>query len=155
VPGSQLAPNPKNWRTHPAAQLDALRGVLAEVGFAGAHLARELADGSLQLIDGHARAEIVGDAVVPVLVTDLSEQEADKILATFDPIGAMAGADGAKLEELLRDVNTGNEALATMLADLAKESGLCLSEFQPVGIEEQQRLDEKTKTKCPECGHEF
>ena len=25
--------NPKNWRTHPAAQQDALRGVLAEIGY--------------------------------------------------------------------------------------------------------------------------
>lgn len=124
VPGSQLAPNPKNWRTHPAAQLDALRGVLAEVGFAGAHLARELADGSLQLIDGHARAEIVGDAVVPVLVTDLSEQEADKILATFDPIGAMAGADTGKLAELLESVRFDSPAIESMLDSLKVDNGI-------------------------------
>lgn len=124
VPGSQLAPNPKNWRTHPAAQLDALRGVLAEVGFAGAHLARELADGSLQLIDGHARAEIVGDAVVPVLVTDLTEQEADKILATFDPIGAMAGADKGKLADLMESVRFDSPALEAMLDSLKVDNGI-------------------------------
>jgi hypothetical protein len=33
-----LAPNPKNWRTHPTQQIDALKGVLAEIGFAGAIL---------------------------------------------------------------------------------------------------------------------
>jgi DNA modification methylase len=124
VPGSQLAPNPKNWRTHPASQLDALRGVLAEVGFAGAHLARELADGSLQLIDGHARAEIVGDAVVPVLVTDLTEQEADKILATFDPIGAMAGADKGKLADLMESVRFDSPALEAMLDSLKVDNGI-------------------------------
>ena len=32
VPASELLPNPKNWRTHPVAQQDALRGVLAEIG---------------------------------------------------------------------------------------------------------------------------
>ena len=53
VPASQLRPSPKNWRTHPKEQADALRGLLAEVGFAGAALARELPDGSLELIDGH------------------------------------------------------------------------------------------------------
>lgn len=124
VPGNQLAPNPKNWRTHPEAQMNAIRGVLAEVGFAGAHLARVLPDGSLQLIDGHARAEIVGDAVVPVLVTDLTEAEADMVLATFDPISAMATSNAAKLDELLRGVDTGNEALQEMLADLTKDAGL-------------------------------
>jgi ParB/Sulfiredoxin domain len=61
VRASELRPSPRNWRTHPQAQLDALRGVLAEVGMAGAALARELEDGSLELIDGHARAEACGD----------------------------------------------------------------------------------------------
>ena len=28
-------------------------------------------------------------------------------------------------------------------------------DFQPVGVEEQGRLDEKKKVICPECGHEF
>lgn len=27
--------------------------------------------------------------------------------------------------------------------------------FEPVGVEEQGRLDEKKKVICPECGHEF
>ncbi len=27
--------------------------------------------------------------------------------------------------------------------------------FEPVGIEQQGRLDEKAKVTCPECGHEF
>ncbi len=38
VPAHQLRPNAKNWRTHPTAQQDALRGVLAEIGYAGALL---------------------------------------------------------------------------------------------------------------------
>jgi len=124
VKASQLHPNPKNWRTHPQAQMDAIRGVLAEVGFAGAELARELPDGSLQLIDGHARAEIAGDAEVPVLVLDVSESEADKILATFDPLGAMAEANAIALDELLRNVDTGNQALADMLTKLADKASL-------------------------------
>jgi DNA modification methylase len=124
VKASELHPNPKNWRTHPKQQLDALRGILAEVGFAGAELARELPDGSLQLIDGHARAEIAGDAEIPVLILDVTESEADKILATFDPLGSMAEADAGKLEELLREVQTGSEALAEMLAELAEDNGI-------------------------------
>lgn len=124
VKASELIPNPRNWRTHPKQQMDALRGILAEVGFAGAELARELSDGSLQLIDGHARAEIAGDAKIPVLILDVTESEANKILATFDPLGAMAEADASKLDDLLREVQTGNQALANMLAELAKENDL-------------------------------
>ena len=32
VRAGNLVPNPRNWRTHPRAQQDALRGVLAEIG---------------------------------------------------------------------------------------------------------------------------
>lgn len=124
VPASELLPNPKNWRTHPKAQQDALRGVLAEVGMADAVLARELPDGSLMLIDGHLRAETVADAVVPVLILDVNESEADKLLATLDPLAAMAESDGEKLDALLRGVDTGNEALQKMLASTAESAGL-------------------------------
>jgi hypothetical protein len=124
VPASDLKPNPKNWRTHPKAQQDALRGVLAEVGLADACLARELPDGSLMLIDGHLRAETLGDGDVPVLVLDVTETEADKLLATLDPLAAMADSDAAKLDELLRNVDTGSEALQKMMAATAAQAGL-------------------------------
>ncbi len=62
VSATELKPSARNWRTHPKAQQDALRGVLAEIGFADAVLVRELEDGSLELIDGHLRTEVMGDA---------------------------------------------------------------------------------------------
>ena len=108
VAASELRPNPKNWRTHPETQRNALRGILAEVGIAAACLARELPDGSLMLIDGHLRAETASGTTVPVLVLDVNEEEADKILATLDPLAAMAGSDAVQLDALLRTVNTGS-----------------------------------------------
>ena len=30
-----------------------------------------------------------------------------------------------------------------------------MPDFEPVGMDEQPRLDEKTPTTCPNCGHEF
>ena len=124
VKASELIPNPKNWRTHPIAQQDALKGVLAEVGFAGAVLARELDDGTLMLIDGHMRAEATTDQEIPVLILDVDEAESDKLLATFDPIAAMAESDPHALDALLRNVDTGSEALQKMLAELADGAGL-------------------------------
>ena len=126
MPANELRPNPRNWRKHPEKQLNAIRGVLAEVGFAGAEIARELDDGTLELIDGHARAEVAGSADVPVLVLDVDEAEANKILATFDPIGAMAESDAVKLDQVLRDVDTGSEAVQEMLAELATDADLYL-----------------------------
>ena len=124
VPAADLRPNPKNWRTHPQAQADALRGVLAEVGIADAVLARELDDGSLMLIDGHLRTETMPNETIPVLVLDVNEAEADKILATLDPLAAMAEADAVKLDAILREVDTGSEALQKMLAEVAEDAGL-------------------------------
>jgi DNA modification methylase len=122
VPAGELLPNPKNWRQHPAGQADALRGVLSEVGYVDALLARETPRG-LMLLDGHLRAETTPDAIVPVLVVDVTDAEADKILATFDPLSAMAEADAGKLDALLREVETGSESLAAMLDELAKDAG--------------------------------
>src|SRR4051812_19602077 len=75
VPAKELVPNPKNWRRHPKAQGEALRGLLQEIGYSDALLARELADGRLMIIDGHLRAETTPDLHVPVLVLDLDEAE--------------------------------------------------------------------------------
>jgi hypothetical protein len=118
VPASQLRPHPKNWRRHPQAQHDALRGVLAEIGYAGALLARELPDGSLQLIDGHLRAEVTPDQEVPVLVLDLDEQEAAKLLAVYDPLGDLAETDRDVLADLLAQVETDSEAVQKLLDEM-------------------------------------
>ncbi len=70
VPAKDLLPNPKNWRRHPKAQANALRGLLEEIGYADALLARKLPDGKLMLIDGHLRAETTPDLELPVLILD-------------------------------------------------------------------------------------
>ena len=117
VPASELLPNPKNWRTHPVGQQDALRGVLAEVGYADALIARETPDG-LMLVDGHLRAETTPDADVPVLVLDINEAEADLMLATLDPLAAMAGRDELGLAKLLGTIVTENDAANALLDSL-------------------------------------
>lgn len=119
VRAGDLRPNPRNWRLHPPAQQDALRGILAEIGYADALLARELDDGTLMLVDGHLRAETTPDAVVPVLVLDVDEIEADKILLTHDPLAGMATVSDEHLQQLLADVQTENAAVQSMLDQLA------------------------------------
>jgi len=121
VRAGDLRPHPKNRRKHPEAQQNARRGILAEVGYVDALIVRELPDGSLQIVDGHLRAETTPDAHVPVLVVDLNDEEAEKVLATFDPLAAMAEPDEAQLTQLLQGIETDSEALAALLDELAKE----------------------------------
>lgn len=118
VPASELRANPKNWRTHPPAQQEALRGVLDDIGFANAVIARETPDG-LELIDGHLRQEVMGDQPVPVLIVDVTEEEADKMLLTLDPLAMMANADQDQLLNLLHDTQFASKAVNDMLEALA------------------------------------
>lgn len=70
------------------------------------------------------------------------------------------------------EIEFDNEALSSLLAELQADGGLegagysdadldrligelAVPDFEPVGEDEQGRLDEKAKVCCPECGHEF
>jgi len=143
VPANELLPNPKNWRKHPDRQRAALRALLATIGLADAVLARETPHG-LQLIDGHLRTETAGTATLPVLVLDVTEAEADLILATFDPLSALADTDRAAATALLESLRLEDGPLADLWTDLASLTA------------EKPKADTKPKTYCcPDCGHEF
>jgi site-specific DNA-methyltransferase (adenine-specific)/site-specific DNA-methyltransferase (cytosine-N4-specific) len=126
VKASELSPNPRNWRTHPKHQQDALKGILAEVGIADALIARELPDGSLELIDGHLRAETMPDQEVPVLILDVDQDEAHKLLTVLDPMAAMAETNTEALGSLLQEMQTESEGVEAMLKALAEEEGIDL-----------------------------
>lgn len=144
LPGSRILPNPKNWRTHNDKQRDVLRGLMAEVGVVDAVLVRPVDDaalaslrkvkagdvaafskwiaaydGDFMLIDGHLRAEEIRDQPLSALVLDLDEREAAEILATFDPVGDLAGMDREKFLALAGDFNSASAAVQAMVADLA------------------------------------
>jgi hypothetical protein len=158
-PAGEFMANTKNWRIHPKNQRQALTGVLEEVGWVTGVIVNRTTGA---VVDGHARIEealkLGDDTPVPFIEVELSEEEEAKILATLDPISAMAGADKAQLDALLRDVETSNAAVSQMLADLAVAEGLRCGEppnFSPTSIDEQGRLDQKAPIKCPHCGAEF
>lgn len=103
VSGRDLAPNPRNWRQHPDEQRRAVTAVLEQIGIADALIAFEDDDG-LTLLDGHLRRNLDPDQEYPVLITDLTGEEADVFLATFDPLTDLATADQTMLESLLGSV---------------------------------------------------
>jgi hypothetical protein len=122
-PASLLA-NPQNWRIHPRAQQDALEGVIDEVGFVSPIIVQ---DGTDVVIDGHMRVALAmrhNVSTIPVDYVDVDDTEMRLILATFDPISAMAATDKALLEELLRDVSTSEPAVMQMLSELAEGQGV-------------------------------
>ena len=114
----QLLANPANWRIHPKAQQDALAGALDAVGWVQQVLVNRRTG---FVVDGHARVALAlsrGEPTVPVLYVDLDPDEEALVLATLDPIGAMAGRDDEKLRALLADVTVDDAALLALLGDL-------------------------------------
>ena len=78
-----------------------------------------------RILDGHARVEEAarrGEPQVPVVYVDLTDEEEALVLASFDPIGALADADPTALTSLLADVETADRAVQTLLAGLTPES---------------------------------
>jgi hypothetical protein len=120
---ADLLPNPKNFRTHPDYQRAALTDLLAEVGIANALIAYETPRG-LQLIDGHLRKDAAPDTLWPVLVLDVDEAEATTLLATLDPIGALAQTNRERLSAILSEVKTGSDAVRDVLGGLADAAGI-------------------------------
>jgi hypothetical protein len=155
----ELAENPANWRLHPESQTTALTDVIAEVGWAGACLYNEV---SGRLIDGHARRKLAleqGCELVPVLVGSWTEEQERKILATLDPLSAMAEADGPALAALLADVSTGSPALQAMLSELAEKAGVIpyTGTGDVSAPEDFKSYDEDipTEHQCPRCGYKW
>lgn len=131
VPARDLVVNPRNWRKHPAAQAEALRGLLDQIGYADALIARELPDGQLMLIDGHLRAETTPEQRVPVLVLDVNEAEADMILATLDPLASMATTDKVAARDLVALLEGQTDSVRQLLESLSPRNTAGLADPDP------------------------
>jgi DNA modification methylase len=123
VRAGDLKENAKNWRLHPERQRRALRGLLREIGYADALLARE-ENGELILVDGHLRRSLDPDQVLPVLVLDVTAEEADLLLATLDSLAGLAEPDPERLERLLSGVDSASASVQELLAEVARGAGL-------------------------------
>ena len=119
----QILFNPHNWRIHPKPQQEALQEVLEKVGWVQQVIINRRTG---HLVDGHMRVQLAdrnGEKKIPVLYVDLSEEEENIILATLDPISAMAAADKRKLNELLSELKENEEQVVKQVEDLGLEIG--------------------------------
>lgn len=125
-PPDQLMANPYNFRVHPSFQQDALLDVLDRVGIVQNILVNKR---SGALIDGHLRVVLAlrnEQPTVPVTYVDLSEDEEKLILATYDPLTALATHDVQVLNDLLHQINTDSPVLQQLLSDVAEAAGVLL-----------------------------
>ncbi len=108
-----------NWRVHPLYQKRALEGRLRQTGITDAlkayHSAR--AGGALVLIDGHLRKADNPETIWPVLILDLTDEEADEELAFHDAIGAWAETNPLALQALIDKARAANNEAAAEARD--------------------------------------
>lgn len=127
--------NESNWREHPDAQGAALDGVLTEVGVVqniliNLRLGKEWPEdkrGIRKMVDGHLRVKLGhkrGQATLPTTLVDLNPPEEGLVLATLDPLGALAKTNPEAFDALLRRVSAESPAVQKMLDDMARDAGL-------------------------------
>jgi hypothetical protein len=141
VDPATLTPHPQNFRTHPPAQRQALAAVLRDVGWVQQVIVNQRTG---HLLDGHLRVALAverHEPSLPVGYVDLSEDEERLVLATLDPIAALAEADAAQLAALLQDVQSGDVAIQQLLADLATSAGVMPPDAQAPLVDVEPQLD--------------
>lgn len=123
VRAGDLSDHLGNWRVHPLYQKRALEGRLRQTGITDAlkayHSPR--AGGALVLIDGHLRKADDPDTVWPVLILDLTDEEADDELAFHAPMASWAETNPLALQALIDRAITANEAAADARDRLASQ----------------------------------
>lgn len=141
--------NPRNWRIHPHEQEQALTAVLDKVGWVQRVIVNKRTG---FVVDGHLRVAAAisrSEKSVPVLYIDLSEAEEKAVLASLDPIAAMAGCDNEKLAELLQDVEAGMPGLADAISDFM---GIKIPTSNKI-LNESTMME--TENECPKCGFKW
>ena len=151
----QLLAHPLNYRVHPRFQTEALKANLDELG---QYKPIVVQDGTDVVVDGHARVALAlreNKRQIWCDFVDLDNAETNVALATGDPISALAEFDRAKYGELLHETTSSEAATMALLVQIAEREGVTPPDFEPVGIEEQGRLDQKSPVICPHCGESF
>jgi len=130
APAVSFLANPDNWRIHPIEQQRGLEGVLDKVGWIQTVIVNKRSDpawgrdqGVETMVDGHMRVSSAlakGEQTeVPFVYVDLNPVEEALVLATLDPIAAMAGTDKEKLNELIGMIDRDHDAVNDLLTGIA------------------------------------
>jgi DNA modification methylase len=123
VPPEELAANPRNWREHPTIQRDAMRGVLDTVGWVQDVIVNKTTG---RIVDGHLRVELArqnGEATVPVVYVELTDEEERLVLATLDPLAGMATPNRTLVAEILAGLTSSSDSVRDLLAQISNQYG--------------------------------
>lgn len=152
---ADLIPDPANARTHPEANISALVGSLQVYGQRKPIVVNsrnnvvEAGNGTL------AAAIKLGWTHIAAVFVDDDPSVAAGFAISDNRTAELAEWDNVALDALLREIDTGSEALQQMLVDLADEAGLYREEV--ASPEDFKEVDEDidTEHECPKCGYKW
>ena len=113
--------------------------------------------GGHQRIKANARRSQPDKNVPVIFLEGISDAKAKAMNIALNNPAAQGTWDFPKLGELLQQIDTGQFDMPALTAFSERDIAELihgLDDFKPTD-EEPPRLDEKTKIKCPNCGHEF
>ena len=146
-----LKPHPRNPRK---GDINAIQESINNNGFYGSVIAQKSTG---YILAGNHRWQAMQQAganTIPVTWIDVDDDHALRILLADNRTNDLATYNDADLATLLEElVNETGTLAGTGFND--DELDNLLGNFEPVPLDEQPRLDEKSKISCPECGHEF
>ncbi len=152
-----LIPYARNSRTHSDAQVAQIAASVREFGWTNP----VLVDGDNGIIAGHGRvlaARKLGMEEVPCIeLAGLSDTQRRAYIIADNKLALNGGWDDELLALELGELHAADFDMALLgfdASELSIKMGMG-ADFQPGTEEDQSRLDEKSPTTCPACGHEF
>ena len=120
----QILAHPLNPRVHSSRQRETVSALVGEVGVVEPIIINQR---SGFLVNGHLRAQLAlsQDDPSPLAVTyiDCDEAEERFILATYDPVGALATTNRTKMAELVAQATTENADILAFLGRVKHDAG--------------------------------
>jgi hypothetical protein len=148
---SLLKMNSLNWKIHLDDQRESLNGLMKKIGWVnGVVVNKRSSDewgeekGVETIVDGHCRVEEAisnSEEEVPVVLVDLSPEEEKIILASFDPISALALEDTKTAELIRSSLNEFDNKLKIQLFGDGNEE-----------VKEEAQKEAKEEVSDSECG---
>ena len=151
----KLIPYHNNPKQHPAEQIDKIASSIKNFGFN----VPLVIDKDYEVIAGHGRLEAarkLGLEEIPCIVKDDLTESQIRAYRIADNKTAESGWELEQLAEEFELLKLDDYDLELTQFDKEEIEGIItVPDFQPVGEDEQPRLDEKKKVVCPNCGEEF
>jgi ParB family transcriptional regulator, chromosome partitioning protein len=147
-----LRPHPRNYQEHPEDELAHIRQSLTTHGYY-----RNIVIASEgTILAGHGvvtAAQQLGWTHVPVrrMAYGPDDPQALQIVVGDNELGRLAVKDDARMTALLVELQAWDPT--ALLGTGFDAAFLTVPTFDPVRVDEQGRLDQKSPMECPACGH--